>query len=324
MMRLCGFLCALALATSPALVDAKPAKKPAKAAKAKKEKAPPPPKVSEQTTRAIGELAGKYKWGMSPDEVIKIIEASIKASYTDKIKKASSLLDQDKLRDEMNADVNKVRESLVKFTGQRSSWDISIVDQEFAHKNNEAMLIYWEANQRRFFFFENDKLWKQFIALNADLFEGKTFEEFAGMIAGRYGEPQKIMTTDGRGKETLGHLEWAAAGDYALKAVDQTSMYGSFCLVLAQKSVADGIDKRRTENNPHGKKQSGADQVFRGKVDPAKGDGNSDVIDQITGKQNQKPSVQVEEDTGTVRGAGSPPAEDAPKKKKKGGGKKKK
>jgi hypothetical protein len=296
MTRLMGLLCVLALALAPVTADAKPKKKPAAA-----KKAPPAPKVSEQTTRAIGELAGKYKWGMSSADVIQIIAADITAAYSAKLKKTSSPLEQDKLRDEMNGEINKVRESLIKFEGQRTSWDISIVDREFAHKNNESMLIYWEANQRRFFFFENDKLWKQFIALNAELFEGKSFEEFAEMIAARYGAPQKIMATDSKGKESLDRLEWPASGDYFLKAVDQVSMYGSYCLVLAQKSVLDGIDKRRKENNPGGKKHSGADQVFRGKVDPNRGDGNSDVVDQITGKQAARPKVDVDHDGEVVK-----------------------
>ncbi|HEY3352954.1 MAG TPA: hypothetical protein VGQ83_06875 [Polyangia bacterium] len=328
MTRLMGFLCVLALVASPVQSEAKPKK--AKAAATKAKKAPPPPKVSEQTTRAIGELAGKYKWGMTSQQVIDVITKDITASYADKMKKASSNpLEQDRLRDDMNAEINKVRESLIKFTGQKTSWDISIVDQEYAHKNNESMLIYWEANQRRFFFFENDKLWKQLIALNAELFEGKSFDEFAAMIAQRYGEPQRIMATDSKGKETLDHLEWPASGDHFLKAIDQVSMYGSYCLVLAQKSVLDGIEARRKENNPRHKKGSGADQIFKGKVDPDKGDGNSDVVDQITGRQKAKPEVKVDDDTAIVKPAGtvvSDSAGDEPKKKpaKKKAAKKKK
>jgi hypothetical protein len=324
MMRLMGVLCVLAVASSPAFVEAKPPKK-AKPAAAKKG---PAPKLTEQTKRAIGELAGKYKWGMNSQEVIALITADIKRNYGEKLKKVTAPLEQDQMRDEMNAEINKLSGSVIKFEGQRTSWDISIIDKDFAHKSNESMLVLWETDQRRFFFFENDRLWKQFIALNADRFEGKSFEEFAEMIAQRYGPPQKFMATDSKGREVLDHIEWPASGDYFLKAIDQIAMYGSYCLVLAQKSVMDTIEKRRQENNPARQTRSGADQVFKENPGGSKGDGNADVIDQITGKQSGKPSVENYDDTPTAvatpTGGDDKPEKVAKPKKGKGKPKKKK
>jgi hypothetical protein len=322
MKRMLGPCCALALVafSVPALVQAKPK---GKAAPRKQAKA------SEQTKRAMGELAGKYKWGMSSSQVIDIITGNIRASYVEKLKKAGAPAEQDTIRAEMNSEINKIRDSLIKFDGQKTSWNISIVDQEFSHNNGESMLVHWEANQRRFFFFDSDRLWKQFIALNAELFEGKKFEEFSDMIAERYGTPQKVMATDSRGKESLDHLEWPSAGDYFLKAIDQVSMYGSYCLVLAQKSVMDTMEKRRRDSSTGQQRRSGADQVFRGS-DSGGGDGNTDVVDSITGKQSARPkldSVEESPPAPTPSAGEDQSAEPEPKKaaaKKKGKGKKKK
>jgi hypothetical protein len=322
MTRVLGVLCALTLALSPALTEAKPAKK-AKAAKKEVVK-----QASEQTKKAIGELAGRYKWGMTSQQVIDLITADIKKSYDEKFKKTKAPVEQDRLRTEMNADITKVRDSLVKFDGQKTSWDISLVDKEFAHKNQEAMLIYWEPTQRRFLFFFEDKLWKQFIALNAELFEGKTFKDFADMVTSRYGEPKRVTSLDVRGKEVLDHLEWPPAGDFLLRAVDHTNLYGNFCLVLNQKSILDGMDKRRADANPDKGYKSGIDQVMKGGKD--KGDGNTDVVDQITGKQQAKPKLAEDDDAPAAKpSTASVDSDDKPavKKKapaKKGGAKKKK
>jgi hypothetical protein len=329
MMRFVGVLCALSLALTPVLSEAAPKKGKAKAAK--KEKKEVVKQASEQTKKAISDLAGRYKWGMSPQQVQDLITADIKKSYDEKFKKTRSPVEQDRLRSDMNAEITKVRESLVKFDGQKTSWDISLVDKEFAHRNQESMMIYWEPTQRRFLFFFEDKLWKQFIALNAELFEGKTFKEFADMVAARYGEPKRVTSTDIRGKEVLDHLEWPPAGDFFLTAVDHTNLYGNYCLVVAQRSVLDGMAKRRADANPDKGYKSGIDQVMKGgKSD--KGDGNTDVVDQITGKQQAKPKLFEDDDAGPVAKPSAVATDDdpTPKKKakapakKKGGGKKKK
>ena len=314
MTRILGVLCALSLALAPAITEAKPKK--AKAAKVVKKKEAPVKQASEQTKKAIGELAGRYKWGMTSQQIIDMLTADIKKSYAEKTKKVRAPAEQDRLRNEMNADIAKLRDSLVKFDGQRTSWDISLVDKEFAHRNQESMMIYWEPTQRRFLFFLEDKLWKQFIALNAELFEGKTFNDFADMVTARYGAPRRVTSIDVRGKEVLDHLEWPPAGDFLLRAVDHTNLYGNYCLVLSQKSVLDGIDKRRADANPDKGYKSGIDQVMKGAGKGDKGDGNTDVVDQITGKQQAKPKLVEEDDgpTGVSIGSGDP--DQKPEKKK--------
>ena len=51
--------------------------------------------------------------------------------------------------------MQKTRSSLVKFDGQKSGWDVSIVDKEFNQSNGESMIVMWEKDQRRFLFFWN-------------------------------------------------------------------------------------------------------------------------------------------------------------------------
>lgn len=285
---------------------------------AKKAPAPAPaPAAPVQTTRAMSELAGKFKWDLSPEEAMKIVTDEIVARYDEKIQKETISYKQDKLLKEKADAVAKVRDSYVKFDGQKTGWDVSLIDHEFRHRNDESMFVIWEDKQRRFLFFWKDKLWKQFIAFNADnpAFAGKTFDDFANLIQKRYGPAavifQKKRTSD---EQAFDHLEWPPSGDYVLWAVDLTGFYGNFCLSLMRTSAVPLIDKARIENNPRGAKGSElVDSVL--KNDSAGKDHNADVVDEITGRVSRPIETAPEPQRGDKKkkGGATPPA--APAKK---------
>lgn len=260
-------------------------------------KKPAPAKVqqaSEQTQRAISELAGKFKWGMSPDEVSKIVIDDINARFEERIRKEPAAARQDAIRAEQAAAIEKFTKSFIKFDGQKTGWDVSIVDREYAHKNSESMMVIWEKDQRRFLFFYRDMLWKQFIAFNAEnpAFQGKTFDDFANLIQQRYGQAsmtfRKARTSE---DQQLDHLEWPASGDYVLWAIDLTQFYGNFCLSLWQRTKVAELEDGRRMNSPE-RRNSGVavDDVL--KNSGGKADDNADIIDRITGRDT---SLDAEE-----------------------------
>ena len=111
----------------------------------------------------------------------------------------------------------------------------------------------WEKDQRRFLFFWHDKLYKQFIAFNAEhpVFAGKSFDDFAKLIQNRYG-PAEMKFTQMRPSDDmkLDHLEWPASGDYQLYAIDQSELLRQ----LLPRAVPDrrrsrDVEKARTEHN---------------------------------------------------------------------------
>src|SRR5690348_7730515 len=67
--------------------------------------------------RAVGELAGKFKWGMSPEDCIKVITEGIHVKYVDMLKKEQDVYKQDQLRKDEQDEVQKVKDSYVKFDG---------------------------------------------------------------------------------------------------------------------------------------------------------------------------------------------------------------
>ena len=167
--------------------------------------------------RAVGELAGKFKWGMSPEDCMKVIDAGIHAKYVDMLKKEQDVYKQDQLRKDEQDAVQKVKDSYVKFDGVSpggKAWGTSIIQNEFAPRNDESMMTLWEKDQRRFLFFWHDRLYKQYIAFNAEhpVFAGKSFDDFAKLIQNRYG-PAEMKFTQMRTKTDmkLDHLEWPAS-----------------------------------------------------------------------------------------------------------------
>jgi hypothetical protein len=254
----------------------------AKSKKAAKPAAAEPSKKAAPNPKALDDLRGKFKWGMTSADVTKLISDQIQAKYQEQIVKESDVYTQDQLRKHAQEEIDKVKTSFIKFDGQKSGWDVSIVDKEFNHRNNEEMMVFWEKDQRRFLFFWHDKLYKQFIAFNAEhpAFQNKTFDDFAKLIEKRFGPAEmKFANLRTKDEQTLDHLEWAPSGDDELWAIDRSQFYGNFCLVLKQRSVVAQMTKDKPQKS--GTRNALIDQVTT--RDKIEGDVNSDIVDQITG-----------------------------------------
>jgi hypothetical protein len=253
---------------------------------AKKKPAAKAPVATADQRRSMADLAGKFKWGMSEDEVFKVIEDATHARYKELVAKEPDVNKQDDLRKKELEDIARTKSSLVMFEGKKTGWDVSIIDKEFAQRNDEAMITMWEKDQRRFLFFWHDKLYKQFIAFDSThpVFKDKSFDDFVKLIEGRYGQSQmKFSQMKTKDDMVVDHIEWPAAGDFQLWAIDQASFYGNFCLRLFQPSTQAQLDKIHAEKNPHAGGNALIDAVT--KPDEVSGDKNADVVDQIMGKK---------------------------------------
>lgn len=280
-----------ALLTTAALSTPSQGAPPAKAA-AKPAKGAEDAGSSDAPSRAMGELAGKYKFGMSPQEVMDVIEKEMRAKYDPKIQAEKDPNAQDAVRKEMKDAVAQMKASYIRFNGQKTGWDVSLIDREFGHRNDESMLVMWEKDQRRFLFFWKEKLYKQFVAYNAEKFKGMDFETFASAMQQRYGKAQMAFAKKQTDDEmALDYYEWPPSGDFALRAYDQSGFYGNFCLGLLQKSVYPQVEKERAHNSPPRVRHTNVrvvDTVMQG--DSAT-DANADVVDDVVGKR-ALPSVE--------------------------------
>ncbi len=210
----------------------------------RRKKPPKKEKVNKRAAAAISALTGKYKWGLKPSKVIKLLSANLKKEYIKRIRLAkNSPRKQDRLRKELKRKMRKVKKSYYKFTGKRSGWDSSIVDDQFKHNNQESLVVFLEKEQQRFFFFHNGKLYKQFIAFNADHknYKGLTFPQFLGKLIKLFGAGAPVFKKDLAGQSRLHHVEWIGAKKVRMWAVDKSTIYGNFCVVLFQKEMKDKV-----------------------------------------------------------------------------------
>jgi len=285
-MRRLGLFClALLMALTSAQMAA--AAKAGKAAKKEKVKGPAPlAKESE-----IKELKGIYTWGMSPQGVKDKLFAKIDESYKDQLEGAR--LDpakNDKIRQNIKADKERISKSFVKFEGRTPGWDVSIIDEEFVPNNGESMLIYKEPKSTRYFFFAGDSLFKMFIAFDKEVVQGKTFTAFGDLMQQKYGKAQPVyrsVVTHGMKEQVLDTFQWRSAEGDGLRLVDRAKFYDVYCLVIYDRQVSDRQAEVRKANADKIPKGSFLDSVITDKANDR--DENDNVVDRITGKEVLKP-----------------------------------
>jgi hypothetical protein len=275
----------LGVAVSPALAGgakkAAPAKKaPAKAAA---KPAPPPKKVvppmvnAEQKKKLI-EMMGGFKLGMTKDEILGVLQKSINERYEEKIKATTDVAQQDRYRKEKKAELARTSSTYVKFDGKAGGWDVSIIEGEFAHKTGEAMMERWEndngRNNRRFFFFYNDRLWKMFISLDVSMIpeEKRNFETFKAVMEGQYG----------KGAVEGGTIAWRA-GEFDARALDKLKDYGALGLALEDPKVRTEVVATRERMAPP---KTGTPTIINAVIDKDGNDhpdvkSNSNAIDAV-------------------------------------------
>ena len=271
-----GLVLGAGLAASPSADAAKPKKKPVATA---------PMKITAEHKKALTELMGEFKFGMEKDAIVGILTKQLDERYAEQIAGTSDIYTQDKLRKEKKEELARVTKSYVEFQGTKTGWDVSIIDSEFGHKNDESMLVYWEnqggKNQRRFFFFHEGKLYKMFIALDTKPFaeDQRNFDFFRGLMEGRFG----------KGKEETGKITWRTEA-FEVKAIDKIQFYDTFGLVIADARVqaavvqarADKAEPKATDNNIlKSVTEKGAD-------DKPSLDDNKDVLKDVIKDQKKK------------------------------------
>ena len=264
--------------------DAGGAKVPAKAAAAKPRKVTP---VSAEHKKALAELYGGFKFGMTKDEVIAVFSKQLDERYDEKIKATTDLAAQDRLRREKKSEVSRLEASYINFeTTKPSPWDVSIIEDEFAHTTGESMLERWEnqggKNQRRFFFFYGGKLWKMFVSLDMSILpeDKKNFATFRQVMEGKYGA----------GDVEGGRITWRTA-EFDVRALDKLKSYDALALVIEDPRAKKEIVALRESKAPPPKDTN---PVIKAVIDPKHTDHpdvkqNSNAVDEVIKAQGGPP-----------------------------------
>lgn len=240
--------------------------------------------VSEELSRSMGEV----RWGMTRAEVQKLLEKGIADKFRPKLAAARDALQEDQLRDAAREEIRSLRASYASFDGTRTGWDASFLRDEFTHGNGESMVVLKDDNSQNFYFFFNDHLWKWFKAFNAEVFEGQTFEQFQAAIQRRFGNGKENTGELSPGGAQRHWIEWQDENS-RLRAVDQTSFYGFYCLVFEEKATLGRLASLRPSS---GRERRGGDSlvdaVTSGDHEVQDHDDSPNIVDRITGRIRQR------------------------------------
>ncbi len=287
MKRLGLSLAAAILLTWSSGMSVAEAKKPARGRAAKSDVAAPSASSDE-----IKKLKGDFTWGMGHEEVAKKVAERVEASYQERLQKsAGDPTANDQIRKQMRAEIERSKKNVVKFDGQKTGYDVSIIDQEFAHGNGESMLVAKEESSTRYFFFKDERLYKMFIAFDKEMLAGKSFEEFGALMQARFGKAKEVPVATktpppAGSKPKVDHYEWSSKSGDGLRLVDRSEFYDVYCLVVYDGAVNARVVEARKARNTGEKKADLVDVVTS--AQPTTRDSNDNVIDRITGKEVQK------------------------------------
>src|SRR5262249_11685894 len=111
--------------------DAKDAKATPPPAPPKKKALTPPPMVSAEHKKSLLEKFAGFKFGMSKDEILKVLQKQIDDRFEEKIKATTDIAMQDRYRKEKKAELSRVSSTYVDFGAGTTPWDVSIIEGEF-------------------------------------------------------------------------------------------------------------------------------------------------------------------------------------------------
>jgi hypothetical protein len=257
-----------------------------KGRKTKKEAAAP-------TSEMIAKSMADVKWGMDKATVADVFVKKIKEKYKPLVAKTHDAVEEDRLRNELRAEIKAVHDGQVEFNGRTTGWDVSFLRGEFVQNNNESMLVVRDENSQNFYFFMGDKLWKWYKAFDSQVFPAGDFGQFAAAVQRRFGPAKDVTGALRPGEEERHWLEWQDKAT-RLRAIDQTSFYGFYCLVFEEKETANTLAKLRPETAAEQKSSRHAvvDSVTGERSDD---DDSPNIVDRITGKMRRVEQAPEEE-----------------------------
>jgi len=283
--------------------EAKPTQ--AKTAKARSSKGSAKHKKKNKKNRGaisnkISPALGNIKWGMNEQEVIAVMIKNVKERYKPLIAKTKDPVEDDRLRIKEREEIERIKKSLVRFDGQSTGWDLGFLRDEFTHNNGESMLVVKDSNSQNFYFFINDKLWKWYKALDSRVFAGKSFAGFSGAVQRKFGESKEIEGELYPGTEKRKWLEWEDKKT-RLRAIDQTSFYGFYCLVFEDKKTEKMLASLRSNPSRRVAKKHALVESVTSEADmPANPDQSPNIVDRITGQLRQREETPSRDSAGSA------------------------
>lgn len=279
-------------------------------AQRRRRRAAPAAEVTPQSDAIAGAL-GPIEWGWTRRQLVDHFSRALRAEYQPQIHKARDAMTADRYRHELNQKVQRIRESVIQFNGRTTGYDSGFLRDEFTHRNNESMVRVRSENADDYYFFINDRLWKWYRAFDASVFEGADFAQFSTALQGRFGEGRTRSGAQTEGGQEKQWVEWQDANT-RLRALDNTTFYGFYCLVFEEKATLENLASLRTNKQQRGRGSHALVDAVTSGERAENPDSNADVVDRITGNIRRRNNAPEDSSMGSSMGSSmdAPPRRD--------------
>jgi len=265
---------------------------------------PPPTPTEAPSSEAIAPALGDIHWGMTKNELLQHFTQTVREEFHPRLTKAPGAIEEDRIRHEMGEKIRRIRTSYIRFRGQTTGYDSGFLREEFTHNNGESMIRVQTEQSDDYYFFMRGRLWKWYRAFNSSVFGGASFDQFAAALQGRFGPAWERNEATHEGGDRVHWLEWKDDSSH-LRAVDNNSFYGFYCMVFESRETLGRLSELRTHQDT--RREDGrhalVDAVTSGEDEPANPDTNADIVDRITGNIRHRQDAP-EEDTHGSQGRG--------------------
>ncbi|MBQ9395560.1 MAG: hypothetical protein IJU23_08595 [Proteobacteria bacterium] len=194
---------------------------------------------------ALNSVLGALKWGMSSEKAKKIIADKIMADYNAKAEGNADLSYIDHLRKTHSDRVENMQKSYLTLTRDNSAaLSVSIVGEEFMPDAGESMLTSREDNATKYYFFQNDKLYKVAVVYDSSYLGPVAFDTFCATTAQKYGKAAKeIWDDDGNFLASV----WTDNSNVKLTVKNKFSSYNTVLMVFADDAVESGLTAKHVD-----------------------------------------------------------------------------
>jgi len=241
-----------------------------------------PPEPTQPNANIVALMNG-LTWGMSRDQVIAVVKEEIKQKYWPQIQAArDDGVAEQNLRNRMERDQQKFVDSCVRFDGQDTPWNVSMIDQEFTHNNQEEMCKYDRGDSVDFYFFIRGKLWKIFRSLGGQLAAAPpTFEEMRAQMEAQFGPGESLTSLNEYTLVTTTYgVKWIdSQTELQLRWLD---LYGVFAIVLTDRATLGNLPNLRRVTATREGTESG---LTRAVTEGVPTDENADIVQRIRGRR---------------------------------------
>jgi hypothetical protein len=198
------------------------------------------------TDKAIAQALGDVHWGMSKQELVKLLKQQLQADFERRIKLERDVVRQDALYEKMRELLRRMQHDFIEFDGEKSGWDVSPIASEFRQGNGEAMLVVMNGHSRELYFFMKGKLWKWYRELAPDSAELAGADDGLDVLRARFGRGRTQKDRKDDGNDAYEGTTWSD-GSTRATALQRG---GDVCLIFEDTRVAEHLSSLRKDAPP--------------------------------------------------------------------------